>query len=84
MNSVQRPRSGFVRMEAVEGDIAALDIAVFLIGQSEDGQDIYVRVGRYGPFLEMEEQRATLPDDAGEGDAARRRRRGRRRSTSAA
>jgi DNA topoisomerase-1 len=27
------------------------------------GSDIVVRVGRYGPYLEREEQRASLPDD---------------------
>ena len=31
-------------------------------GQGENAEDIYVRVGRYGPFLEQGERRASLPD----------------------
>jgi len=33
------------------------------IGRPEDGPEILVRVGRYGPFLEQGDRRATLPDD---------------------
>ena len=31
-------------------------------GQGEKAEEIYVRVGRYGPFLEQGERRASLPD----------------------
>lgn len=33
------------------------------IGKSEDGKDIEVRIGRYGPFLSDGEKRASLPDE---------------------
>jgi DNA topoisomerase-1 len=37
-----------------------------LIGKPEQGapdEEVYVRVGRYGPFLEQGERRASIPDD---------------------
>ena len=34
-----------------------------LIGQPEGEEPIFVRVGRYGPFLEQGDRRASLPDD---------------------
>jgi DNA topoisomerase I len=40
-------------------DIDARDISSFPL----DGTDIVVRVGRYGPYLEREEQRANVPED---------------------
>jgi DNA topoisomerase-1 len=46
--------------------IDARDISRFLIGTPEAGsstEPIYVRVGRYGPFLEQGERRASLPDE---------------------
>jgi DNA topoisomerase-1 len=33
------------------------------IGKTEDGQDVEVRIGRYGPFLSMGDVRAGVPDD---------------------
>jgi len=32
-------------------------------GEGEAGEDIYVRVGRYGPYLQQGERRASLPED---------------------
>jgi DNA topoisomerase-1 len=47
-------------------EIDARDVCRVLIGQGEgqDGkaEEIYVRVGRYGPFLEQGERRASLPE----------------------
>lgn len=31
-------------------------------GQGEEAEEVFVRVGRYGPFLEQGERRASLPD----------------------
>jgi len=44
-------------------DIDAREVSRVLIGRPEgDEEDIFVRVGRYGPFIEKGEQRASLPD----------------------
>jgi DNA topoisomerase I len=47
-------------------EIDARDVCRIFIGklegQGETAQDIFVRVGRYGPFLEQGERRASLPD----------------------
>jgi DNA topoisomerase-1 len=46
--------------------IDARAVSRFLIGKPESGENIeevYVRVGRYGPFLEQGERRARLPED---------------------
>ncbi len=43
--------------------IDARDIGRIFIGTPEDGEPIYVRVGRYGPFLEQGERRASLRDE---------------------
>ena len=43
-------------------EIDARDVSRILIGQPDGGEEIYVRVGRYGPFLQQGERRATLPD----------------------
>ena len=52
-------------------EIDARDVSRISLGKPGDGQEgeqIFVRVGRYGPFLEQGERRASLPD----GLAARR------------
>jgi DNA topoisomerase-1 len=44
------------------GEIDARDVSRVTIGQP-DGQDpVFVRIGRYGPFLEQGDRRASLPD----------------------
>src|SRR5260370_6702355 len=40
-------------------DIDARDVSSFPLA----GSDIVVRVGRYGPYLERDEQRVNVPDD---------------------
>ena len=45
------------------GDIDARAINSIPIGQAEDGTPVIVRVGRYGPYVEIGEKRASLPED---------------------
>ncbi len=44
-------------------EIDARTVSRFPAGRAEDGEEIFVRVGRYGPFLEHGERCASLPDD---------------------
>lgn len=47
-------------------EIDARDTSRFLIGTPANGENvepIYLRVGRYGPFLEQGERRASVPED---------------------
>lgn len=44
-------------------EIDARDIGRILIGQPEGQEPIFVRVGRYGPFLQHGERRASLRDE---------------------
>ncbi len=45
------------------GDIDARAVNSIVIGQDTDGTDVVVRVGRYGPYVEIGEKRASLPED---------------------
>ena len=45
------------------GEIDVRAICTFPIGQPEGEEEIVVRVGRYGPFLEQGDSRGTLTDD---------------------
>ena len=45
------------------GDIDAREINSIPIGTDAEGAEIVVRVGRYGPYLQRGEDRATVPDD---------------------
>ena len=45
------------------GEIDARQINSIPIGKAEDGEEIVVRVGRYGPYLQHGEDRASIPDD---------------------
>ncbi|HEX4145803.1 MAG TPA: type I DNA topoisomerase [Pirellulales bacterium] len=44
-------------------EIDARDVSRIRLGQPEGEEPIFVRVGRYGPFLEQGERRASLPDE---------------------
>jgi len=44
-------------------EIDARDIGRIYIGQPDEGEPIFVRVGRYGPFLQQGERRASLRDE---------------------
>ena len=74
------------QLENKVDEIDARDVSRILIGQPEGEDPICVRVGRYGPFLEQGERRASIPDDsARRADASSRAgiaRPGRRRPTS--
>lgn len=47
-------------------DIDARAVSAIPIGQTDDGRDIVVRVGRYGPYVQIGDEadtRATIPDE---------------------
>jgi DNA topoisomerase-1 len=43
--------------------IDARGVSQILIGRPDDGEPIFVRVGRYSPFVEQGERRASLPEE---------------------
>ena len=45
------------------GDIDARAVNSIPIGTDEDGEAVVVRVGRYGPYVQRGDDRASLPDD---------------------
>ena len=45
------------------GDIDAREVNSIVVGQDADGNDLVVRVGRYGPYLQRGEDRASVPED---------------------
>jgi DNA topoisomerase-1 len=44
------------------GEIDARDVCRVLIGKPEGQPEVFVRVGRYGPFLEQGDRRASIPE----------------------
>jgi DNA topoisomerase-1 len=50
-------------VEKGEESIDPREVCGLPIGRTEDGQEIEVRIGRYGPFLSMGELRAGVPDE---------------------
>jgi DNA topoisomerase-1 len=44
-------------------EIDARGISRIHIGTADDGEEVYVRVGRYSPFVEKGEKTASLPDE---------------------
>ena len=50
-------------MSTYLGEIDAREINSIPIGVGTDGQEIVARVGRYGPYLQHGEDRASIPDD---------------------
>jgi DNA topoisomerase-1 len=45
------------------GEIDAREVNSIVVGQDSDGVDLVVRVGRYGPYLQRGEDRASVPED---------------------
>jgi len=45
------------------GDIDARDVNSIPIGADADGNEIVIRVGRYGPYLQRGDDRASIPED---------------------
>ncbi|MGA2527858.1 MAG: type I DNA topoisomerase [Acidimicrobiales bacterium] len=45
------------------GEIDAREVNSILIGTDPDGREIVVRVGKFGPYLQRGEDRASVPDD---------------------
>ena len=43
--------------------IDARDVSRFPIGKPQGQEEVFLRVGRYGPFVEQGERRASLPDE---------------------
>jgi len=57
-------RLGLKRAVAMHlGEIDAREINSILLGKGSDGSEIVVRVGRYGPYLQHGEDRASIPED---------------------
>ncbi|MCC6237002.1 MAG: type I DNA topoisomerase [Dehalococcoidia bacterium] len=48
------------------GDIDAREVSSIPLGKTEQGRDVAIRVGRYGPYVQVEDsdERASLPEDA--------------------
>jgi DNA topoisomerase-1 len=44
-------------------EIDAREVNSILIGADENGEELVVRVGRYGPYLQRDDDRAPVPDD---------------------
>jgi DNA topoisomerase-1 len=45
------------------GEIDAREVNSIPVGVAEDGEDVVARVGRYGPYVQKGDQRASIPDD---------------------
>lgn len=55
---------GLKQMVQVQlGEIDAREINSIVIGASQEGTPLVVRVGRYGPYVQHGEQRASIPED---------------------
>ena len=50
------------QLENKVDEIDARDVSRIPLGKPDEGEPIFVRVGRYGPFLEQGERRASIPD----------------------
>jgi len=51
------------QLEHKREEIDARAISRILLGKPEDGEPVYVRVGRYAPFVEQGERRATIQEE---------------------
>jgi len=45
------------------GDIDARDVNSIPIGNDANGSEVVIRVGRYGPYLQRDDDRASIPED---------------------
>jgi DNA topoisomerase-1 len=45
------------------GEIDAREVNSIPLGFSVDGEEVVVRVGRYGPYMQVGERKASVPDD---------------------
>jgi DNA topoisomerase-1 len=50
-------------VETKLGEIDAREISTIRIGETSGGVDVVVRVGKYGPFVQVGEATASIPDD---------------------
>jgi DNA topoisomerase I len=48
--------------DLLQTEIDARDICTLPLGEDSEGRTISVRIGRYGPYLERGDERATVPD----------------------
>ena len=51
------------QLENKVDEIDARTISRILVGKADDGEEVFVRVGRYSPFVEKGERTASLPDE---------------------
>ena len=51
------------QLENKVDEIDARTISRILVGKADDGDEVFVRVGRYSPFVEKGERTASLPDE---------------------
>ena len=51
------------QLENKVDEIDAREISRILVGTADDGEEVFVRVGRYSPFVEKGEKTASLPDE---------------------
>ncbi|MEM8864399.1 MAG: type I DNA topoisomerase, partial [Planctomycetota bacterium] len=51
------------QLENKVDEIDARSISRILVGKADDGEEVFVRVGRYSPFVEKGERTASLPDE---------------------
>jgi DNA topoisomerase I len=59
-----RPESGLKHLVTDHlGEIDAREVNSIPLGVDADGRELVVRVGRYGPYVQREEERASVPDD---------------------
>ncbi len=50
-------------IEAKLEEIDARSVSTLTIGTTDDGRDVTVRVGRYGPFVQVGEETASIPEE---------------------
>jgi len=50
-------------IEAKLEEIDARSISTLVIGKTQDGLEVAVRVGRYGPFIQVGEETASIPEE---------------------